>query len=313
MLAMPGTLAYAVLVLGAAVLIWPDGAAIARVRISSLATQAEIDLTRAGAGGSRTSGSVTGDRTGGSGTSGSPTGGHPAKRGRSRRQAILFAGLAGSAVLAILPSVTGALVAGPTAVGTYLILGGPSSTDRSRSGVGGVLDAVRRRLSGLGSPAADPTLPWAIDLLAVCLRAGLSPAAALRAVASASPAHAPAHEAERGAVAATDVSAVLGRAAAAMELGSAPEAVWRDWLADPSYGPLCRALIVSGESGSTVAGRLESVSAQLRVGAGNAARARAQRVGVSLMAPLGLCFLPAFVCLGVVPVVIGIAGRVFGS
>ncbi|MDQ3055153.1 MAG: type II secretion system protein F, partial [Actinomycetota bacterium] len=39
---------------------------------------------------------------------------------------------------------------------------------------------------------------------------------------------------------------------------------------------------------------------------------RAQRAGVALMAPLGLCFLPAFVCLGVVPVVVGIASRVFG-
>ncbi|NBP84010.1 MAG: type II secretion system F family protein, partial [Mycobacteriaceae bacterium] len=27
--------------------------------------------------------------------------------------------------------------------------------------------------------------------------------------------------------------------------------------------------------------------------------------------PLGLCFLPAFVCLGVVPVVAGLAGDVF--
>jgi hypothetical protein len=31
------------------------------------------------------------------------------------------------------------------------------------------------------------------------------------------------------------------------------------------------------------------------------------------MAPLGLCFLPAFVCLGVVPVVVGIAKGVFGA
>jgi hypothetical protein len=29
------------------------------------------------------------------------------------------------------------------------------------------------------------------------------------------------------------------------------------------------------------------------------------------MAPLGLCFLPAFVCLGVVPVVLGIARTAF--
>jgi hypothetical protein len=33
---------------------------------------------------------------------------------------------------------------------------------------------------------------------------------------------------------------------------------------------------------------------------------------VRILAPLGLCFLPAFVCLGVVPLVIGIAGDVLG-
>ena len=36
-----------------------------------------------------------------------------------------------------------------------------------------------------------------------------------------------------------------------------------------------------------------------------------RRAGVWVLAPLGLCFLPAFVCLGVVPLVLGIAGQVF--
>jgi hypothetical protein len=31
-----------------------------------------------------------------------------------------------------------------------------------------------------------------------------------------------------------------------------------------------------------------------------------------VLAPLGLCFLPAFLCLGVIPLVLGIAGEVFG-
>ena len=38
------------------------------------------------------------------------------------------------------------------------------------------------------------------------------------------------------------------------------------------------------------------------------AHARAERAGVLVSGPLGLCFLPAFVCLGIVPVVIGLAG-----
>jgi pilus assembly protein TadC len=29
--------------------------------------------------------------------------------------------------------------------------------------------------------------------------------------------------------------------------------------------------------------------------------------------PLGLCFLPAFACLGVLPVILGVAGEVFGG
>jgi hypothetical protein len=31
-----------------------------------------------------------------------------------------------------------------------------------------------------------------------------------------------------------------------------------------------------------------------------------------VLAPLGACFLPAFLCLGVVPLVLGIAADVFG-
>jgi pilus assembly protein TadC len=40
--------------------------------------------------------------------------------------------------------------------------------------------------------------------------------------------------------------------------------------------------------------------------------AAVRRAGVWVLAPLGLCFLPAFVCLGVVPLVLGIAADVFG-
>ena len=40
---------------------------------------------------------------------------------------------------------------------------------------------------------------------------------------------------------------------------------------------------------------------------------RSERAGVAISGPLGLCFLPAFVCLGIVPVVIGLAGGVLGS
>jgi hypothetical protein len=34
---------------------------------------------------------------------------------------------------------------------------------------------------------------------------------------------------------------------------------------------------------------------------------------VLVAAPLGLCFLPAFVCLGIIPTVVGIAGAVLSG
>ena len=39
------------------------------------------------------------------------------------------------------------------------------------------------------------------------------------------------------------------------------------------------------------------------------AEATAQRAGVLITVPLGLCFLPAFFCLGIAPVVAGLASQ----
>jgi len=41
-----------------------------------------------------------------------------------------------------------------------------------------------------------------------------------------------------------------------------------------------------------------------------AAQAAARRAGVLAVGPLGLCFLPAFVLVGVVPLVAGLVGAV---
>jgi pilus assembly protein TadC len=35
----------------------------------------------------------------------------------------------------------------------------------------------------------------------------------------------------------------------------------------------------------------------------------AGRAGVLMTAPLGICFLPAFLCLGLAPVVVGLLGQ----
>ncbi|MCW2777557.1 MAG: hypothetical protein JWN17_1282, partial [Frankiales bacterium] len=55
------------------------------------------------------------------------------------------------------------------------------------------------------------------------------------------------------------------------------------------------------------------LAADARAEARSAAEQRARRAGVLAVAPLGLCFLPAFVLLGVVPVVVGLAGPLLAS
>ena len=57
---------------------------------------------------------------------------------------------------------------------------------------------------------------------------------------------------------------------------------------------------------------LRALAAESRASARAETEAAVRRAGVWVLAPLGACFLPAFVCLGVVPMVLGIAGDVFG-
>jgi pilus assembly protein TadC len=59
-----------------------------------------------------------------------------------------------------------------------------------------------------------------------------------------------------------------------------------------------------------LAGALTETAEQLRDRHLQQALGRAQRAGVWVLLPLGCCFLPAFVCIGIVPVVIGVAGQV---
>lgn len=60
------------------------------------------------------------------------------------------------------------------------------------------------------------------------------------------------------------------------------------------------------EHGGALAETMERLADDIRADSGSRAEAAAHRVGVLAAAPLGLCFLPAFVCLGVAPVVLGL-------
>jgi pilus assembly protein TadC len=193
-------------------------------------------------------------------------------------------------------------------VGAVALLGGASG---GASGLvaGAVLGCVVALAADAGARHAErraarrrrderaAALPAMLDLVASCLRAGTPFVGALEIVAAALP----------GPLA-DDLSVV----AALHRLGATTSAAWADWVDDDVLGPVARAVAASAESGSRLADALERLAADARDEATLVGEAKARRAGVVAMAPLGLCFLPAFACLGVAPVVLGIAAEVVG-
>jgi pilus assembly protein TadC len=99
--------------------------------------------------------------------------------------------------------------------------------------------------------------------------------------------------------------------AAALEVGTPPDRAWAALSGGHDDDPLAaaaRALARAAEGGAPVAAAVSRLADDARRRARADGEAAARRVGVVAVAPLGLCFLPAFVLLGVVPVVAGLAG-----
>lgn len=146
---------------------------------------------------------------------------------------------------------------------------------------------VRRRRQRLASD-----LPIAVDLLAACLRSGGAPVAAVDAV--------------RHAIGGP-VGEALGGVVAMLRLGGDPVDCWATLSREAALAPLGRTAGRAMASGAPLSDALEHLAADCRERRRAEAEAAAKRVGVRAAAPLGLCFLPAFVLLGVVPIAAGIA------
>lgn len=154
------------------------------------------------------------------------------------------------------------------------------------------------------TPAPEAKAPDALaiaagfDLFAACLRAGLPVADAATAIVDVVP---------------TPMGTSLRRAADQLALGASPDTAWRPGAMDPSCESLARLARRSARSGSSLSLAISELAAEERGRAEDEAAAAAERAGVLIAGPLGLCFLPAFVCLGIVPVVIGLATKVLGN
>lgn len=134
-------------------------------------------------------------------------------------------------------------------------------------------------------------LPLAADLLAATVAAGCSLPRALDVVAAA-----------LGGPLGERLQAV----SAALGVGAEPAAAVTA-LTEPCLLPLRRTLARAGSSGAPVAAVVAELAAEVREQRAARVEEAVQRAGVLAVLPLGLCFLPAFVLLGVVPVVIGLA------
>lgn len=159
---------------------------------------------------------------------------------------------------------------------------------------------ARRLVRGLESAAVRrvreqeaAALPRAVDLLVAVLHAGRPPAAAF----------ALAGEAVGG-----PLGERLGRVAALITASGDSAQVWRDLSDDPAISAVARALRRAEEAGVSAVGVLGHVADDLRRTRVAELRRRAAMVGPASAAPLGLCFLPAFFLVGIVPTVIGLAG-----
>jgi len=160
-----------------------------------------------------------------------------------------------------------------------------------------------RRERGAEGPAADAEadrgqLPLCADLMAACLAAGATPGEAAGAV---------------GTCLGGPLGAALIRAREELRLGGDPVECWDRFGRVPGATAIGHCLARASTTGSAPVAEMARIAADYRAAHARSALAKARRAAVLATAPLGVCFLPAFLLVGVAPVVMGLAGAVLGG
>lgn len=104
----------------------------------------------------------------------------------------------------------------------------------------------------------------------------------------------------------------LERVANALTLGASWHAAWGDGR-ETRLRHVREALRGAWEHGAAPGPSLRAAGERLRRGSAARAREAAGRLGVQLVMPVGACLLPAFVLVGLVPVLISLAQGLLGS
>ncbi len=181
-------------------------------------------------------------------------------------------------------------------IGLALLLPGPGAAP-----VGAVAGVLVWRRVGRMEPAAqrrrrralERGLPHVVDLMSALLASGAAPSVALARVAD---------------VVEEPVGGELSSYVARLRLGRDPVSVWASMAEHPQLGALGRTLCRATQSGASVADALARLADDLRARRRADVESVVRTVEVRATAPLGACLLPAFVLVGVVPLVAGSVG-----
>jgi pilus assembly protein TadC len=142
-----------------------------------------------------------------------------------------------------------------------------------------------------------------IELVAALVTSGATPTHALSLVASA----VDVHGGDQALLAAVTPLRTVARL---LELGTEPVVAWQELGQVERYAALAGAASRASRTGARLASVLQAHAERLRASAETELLARVNRAGVWCLLPLGLCYLPAFVCLSVVPMIVATFGQV---
>jgi Flp pilus assembly protein TadB len=142
-------------------------------------------------------------------------------------------------------------------------------------------------------PPAPLDVPLVADLIAACLAAGATAADALRAAGNVSP----------------QAAEVCRPVAERLASGAPPREAWAGWIQRADLAAIARACIRAADSGAATTAELRRAGDRARAQRRAELSRRAQRAAVWAVLPLGICFLPAFVLVGIVPFALGLFGR----
>lgn len=163
---------------------------------------------------------------------------------------------------------------------------------RARLGPSRTLGSAARAQPGASSAAEDVlSVAGALDLMALALGSGVPLVTAVEVVAERS-----------GPI----VGAHLRQVVAALRWGVAETRAW-DGL-PKIWRPAGQAVALAGMAGVPPAGLLKRAAADMRRAEQRRIEEATGRLSVLVVIPLGLCFLPAFALLTVVPVIAALAG-----